>query len=341
MKYLRNLLIASTIFAAPTAYAQQTLYVAGPGGSQQKLYQSQIFPAFEAKHNVKITYVPGISSEIVAKLQAQAGKQEINVAIVDDGPLYQAIQFGYCDKLTNPEAYKDIYPFAQFGGNGIGIGLVATGLAYNTANYKKKGWAAPTSWNDLTEKKLDKRVTASSLSGTYGLHTLVMFARINGGSETNVDPGFEAIRKGLAPNVLSWSSSPAKLAEMFQNNDVDIAVWGTSRTIAMKNTGFPIDFVYPKEGTPALVLGACPVVQNSQPEASQALLQYLVTPEVQQKLAIDGLGPTNRQTKLDATTAEQVPYGEERIGKMITINWNEINPKRSEWTNRWNRTIER
>lgn len=341
MKYLRSLLIASTIVAAPSAYAQQTMYVAGPGGSQQKLFQSQIFPAFEAKHNVKITYVPGISSEIVAKLQAQAGKQEINVAIVDDGPLYQAIQYGYCDKLTNTVAYKDIYPFAQFGGSGIGIGLIATGLAYNTANYKKKGWAAPTSWKDLTEKKLAERVTASSLSGTYGLHTLVMFARMNGGGETNIDPGFEAIRKSLAPNVLSWSSSPAKLAEMFQNNDVDIAVWGSSRTIALKNTGFPIEFVYPAEGTPALVLGACPVVQNSLPDASQAFLQYLVTPEVQQKLAGEGLGPTNRRTKLDAKTAEQVPYGEERIGRMISIQWNEINQKRSEWTNRWNRTIER
>ncbi|RYE32868.1 MAG: ABC transporter substrate-binding protein [Hyphomicrobiales bacterium] len=338
---VRYLLLAGTVAFASPALAQQTMYVAGPGGSTQKLLQSQIFPAFEAKHNVKITYVAGISSEIVAKLQAQAGKQEINVAIVDDGPLYQAIQFGYCGKLTDAPIYNDIYPFAQFGGSGIGLGLVATGIAYNTASYKKKGWPAPTSWNDLTDKKLEGRVTASSLSGTYGVHTLAMFSRINGGSETNVDPGFEAIRKGLAPNVLSWSSSPAKLAEMFQNNDVDIAVWGTSRTIAMKNTGFPIEFVYPKEGTPALVLGACPVAQNSQPAASQALLQYLVTPEVQEKLATEGLGPTNRQTKLDAKLAEQVPYGEDRIGKMITINWNEINPKRSEWTNRWNRTIER
>ncbi len=341
MNRLRNLFLAGVLISSSPALSQQTMYVAGPGGSTQKLFQGQIIPEFEAKHNVKITYVPGISSEIVAKLQAQAGKQEINVAIFDDGPLYQAIQFGYCDKLSEAPIYKEIYPFAQFGGNGIGVGLVATGIAYNAANYKKKGWPAPTSWKDLTDRKLEGRLTASSLSGTYGVHTLVMFARINGGDESNIEPGFDSIRKSLAPNVLSWSSSPAKLAEMFQNNDVDVAVWGSSRAIALKNTGFPMEFVYPKEGTPALVLGACPVVQNSLPEASQAFLQYLVTPEIQAKLATEGFGPTNRQTKLDDKLAAQVPYGDERVGRMISVKWSEINKNRAEWTNRWNRTIER
>lgn len=73
---------------------QPTLYVGGPGGTMQKLFQERIIPAFEASHKVKIAYVPGISSELVAKLQAQSGKQEMNVVVVDDGPMYHAIQYG-------------------------------------------------------------------------------------------------------------------------------------------------------------------------------------------------------------------------------------------------------
>lgn len=341
MKHVQALLFMGAVTLSSSASAQQTMYVAGPGGGLQRLFQSQIIPDFEARHNVKITYVAGISREIVAKLQAQSGRQEINVAIVDDGPLYQAIQYGFCDKLANAPIYDNVYSFARFGENGIGVGLVATGIAYNRATFERRGWAPPTSWQDLTDRRYSQRVTASSLSGTYGVHTLVMFARMNGGSETNIDPGFEAIQKTLAPNVLSWSSSPAKLAEMFQNNDVDIAVWGSSRAMALKGTGFPIEFVYPKEGTPALVVGACPIVQNSLPEVSQAFLQYLVTPEVQAKLATEGFGPTNRQTTLDANLAAQVPYGEERIHSLVAIQWDEINRRRSAWTTRWNRTIER
>ncbi|WBL76774.1 ABC transporter substrate-binding protein [Bradyrhizobium xenonodulans] len=341
MKPLGTLAFLGATLISSAAFAQQAMYVAGSGGSVQRLFQTQIIPEFEAKHNVKITYVPGISSEIVAKLQAQRGKQELNVVIVDDGPMYQAIQYGYCDKLAPSRVYNDLYEFAHFGGRAVGVGLIATGIAYNKASFQKKGWAPPVSWLDLTDKKYAQRFTASSLSGTYGVHTLVTFARIKGGGENNIEPGFEEIRKNLAPNVLSWSSSPAQLAEMFQNNEIDVAVWGSSRTMALKNTGFPVEFVYPKEGAVALLPAACSVVQNSAPEVSQAFVQYLVSPEVQAKLATEGWGPTNKQTKLDDKLAAQVPYGDDTIAKMAIVDWTKINEMRADWTNRWNRTIER
>lgn len=341
MKYLRTILFLGTATIASPAFAQQTMYVAGYGGSFQRMMQAEVIPPFEAKHNVKIIYVPGISSATVAKLQAQKGKQEINVAIVDDGPMYQAIQYGYCDKLADAEVYKDVYAVAGFGGNAIGIGLVATGIAYNTKSFSIKGWAPPTSWRDLVDKKFAQRFTTSSISGTYGVHTLLMFARIHGGDENNIQPGFDAIRKDLAPNVLSWSSSPAQLAEMFQNGDIDVAVWGSSRAIALKKTGFPIEFIYPSEGAAALVAAACPVVDNKLLKESQAFVQHLVSPEIQAKLTAEGFGPTNRKTSLDDNLAAQVPYGDEKIKKLVQVNWGVINPKRAEWTNLWNRTIEK
>ncbi|GAB3340818.1 ABC transporter substrate-binding protein [Bordetella tumulicola] len=305
------------------------------------MFQEKIIPAFESGHKVKITYVPGISSALVAKLQAQRGKQEMNVVIVDDGPMYQAIQYGYCEKLEDASVYGDLYDAAKFGGNAVGVGFVATGIAYNKDTFQKKGWQPPKSWNDLTDPKFMDRFTTSSLSGTYGVHTLVMFAHINGGDENNIEPGFKAIADKLEPNVLSWSSSPAKLAEMFQNRDVDVAVWGSGRAYALKKTGFPIEFVYPEEGAAALVTAACPVVQNSAPKESQAFIQFLVSPQVQKWLAIEGWGPTNSKTKLEGEVAQNVPYGKDQVAKLVPMEWDVINQNRSEWTNRWNRTIER
>lgn len=333
-------LIGATAISAP-AFAQQTMYVAGYGGSFQKEMQADIIPAFEAKHNVRIVYVPGISSETVAKLQAQKGHEQINVAIMDDGPMYQAIQFGDCDSLENAPVYNDIYDFARFGGRAIGIGLNATGIVYNTDAFKKNGWAPPTSWQDLTDTKYAQRFTTSSISGTYGVDTLIMFARINGGSEKNIQPGFDAIREKLAPNVVSWSSSPAQIAEMFESGDIDVAVWGSNRAIPLKDSGFPVAFVYPKEGAVALVAAACVVVQNSAPQLSQAFVQYLLTPEVQAKLATQGFGPTNRETKLDDKLAADLPYGQDKIAKLVTIDWSVINQNRSAWTGEWYRTIQK
>ena len=83
------------------ACAEPTLYVAGVGGSTEQMYKTKVIPAFEKQHNVKVVYVAGNSTETLAKLQAQKGRQQINVAMMDDGPMYQALQLGLCEKLRD------------------------------------------------------------------------------------------------------------------------------------------------------------------------------------------------------------------------------------------------
>ncbi|KJF65747.1 ABC transporter substrate-binding protein [Rhizobium nepotum] len=343
MKHIRTIVLFGATALSSAAFAQETLYVAGYSGDFQTMFEKEISPSFAAKHGVKIVFVAGNSSETIAKLQAQKGNQEINVALVDDGPMHQAVQFGLCDSVAEAPVYGDIYDIAKlsaFGGKAVGVGLVATGITYNKNLFEKNKWPAPTSWNDLTDEKFSKRVTSNPISGTFGLNTLVMFARMNGGGEKNIEPGFDAIRDKLAPNVLSWSASNAQLAQMFQNGDIDLGVWGSNRAVALKKTGFPVEFVYPKEGAPAIVASACVVAGNKQPALSQAFLQYLASPEVQAKLATQGFGPTNRNAKLEASLAQEVPYGDEKLSKLVNLDWDTINQNRAEWTKQWTRTVE-
>ncbi|MCM2476145.1 ABC transporter substrate-binding protein [Rhizobium sp. CG5] len=342
-KFYKMLVLGTAVFATP-AFAEDTLYVAGYSGDFQTMFEKEISPRFAAAHNVKIVYVAGNSSETIAKLQAQKANQEINVALVDDGPMHQAVQFGLCDDVADAPVYNDIYDIAKvstFQGKAVGLGLVATGITYNKRSFEKNGWAVPNSWNDLTDPKFLQRTASNPISGTYGLNTLVMFARLNGGSEKNIEPGFDAVRQKLAPNILSWSSSNAQLAQMFQNGDIDIAVWGSSRAVALNKTGFPVEFVYPKEGAPAIVASACAVAGNKLPEKAQAMLQYLASPEVQAKLATQGFGPTNRNAKVDGSLAAEVPYGDEMLSKLVNVDWETINKNRADWTKQWTRTVEK
>jgi len=343
MKKINAFAVASAITLCSGAYAQDTLYFAGYSGDFQKTFETAIIPEFEAKHDVKVVYVPGSSSENLAKLQAQRASQQINVALLDDGPMHYAVQFGLCDNLAQSPVYQDIYDIAaatNFKGKAVGVGLVATGIAYNKEAFAKKGWAAPTSWSDIADPKYAKRVVSNPISGTFGLNTLIMFSRINGGGEKDMDPGFKAIREKVAPNVLAWTSSNAQLAQMFQSKDIDIAVWGSNRAVALRKTGFPIEFVYPKEGTPAIIASACVVSGNKLAGKSQALIQYLASPNVQAKFASEGFGPVNRQTKLVDGLAEDVPYGKEKLTQLVPIDWDTVNRKRAEWTKKWTRTVE-
>jgi putative spermidine/putrescine transport system substrate-binding protein len=328
---------ASSASAEPT-----TLYIGSYGGSTETVFKEKLIPAFEAKNNAKIVYVPGNSTDTLAKLQAQKGKQELNVVLLDDGPMYQAVQFGFCDKLGNPAVLKDLYPVAHMTDTAVGIGIVAIGIAYNTEAFKKANLPPPDSWEVLTDKRFKQKLAIPPISNTYGLQTLLTFAKLRKGGDKNIEPGFTAMTREVGPNVLAWEPSPGKMAELFQNNDIMLAVWGSGRVQSLKDTGFPVQFVIPKEGAPALLTAACSVAGNRAPALAQAFVQYLLTPEVQAILAdTQGWGPANSKTKLAPAVAAKVPYGNEQIGKLLPTDWTVVNEKRAEWTNRWNRTVER
>src|ERR1700716_1116556 len=102
--------IATLALAPSAALAQQkTLYVAGYGGSFEKTIRDEVIPGFEKANGVKVEYVAGNSTDTLAKLQAQKGNQQIDVAIVDDGPMYQAVALGFCGELDKAPIFGDVY----------------------------------------------------------------------------------------------------------------------------------------------------------------------------------------------------------------------------------------
>jgi putative spermidine/putrescine transport system substrate-binding protein len=324
-----------------TVAQPKSFYVAGYGGSFEQTMRKEIIPAFEKKHGVKVEYVAGNSTDTLAKLQAQKGNQTIDVAIVDDGPMYQAIQLGFCKKIDGLPA-ADLYPAARFKDDkAVAIGLVGTGIMYNTKYFKEKGWAPPTSWNDLADPKYKKLLVIPPINNTYGLYTLMMFARMNGGGEKNIEPGFKTMIEKINPNVLVYEPSPGKMTELFQSGQAVIAVWGTGRVQSFANTGFPVDFVYPKEGTVTLLASACPVEKpNASPIASD-FIKMMIEPALQLVLLKDyGYGPVNNKVAVPADLGKMAPIGE-RAKLLVNPDWDAINPKRDEWTKRWNRQVER
>jgi putative spermidine/putrescine transport system substrate-binding protein len=334
-------LAALAMSAAPVAAQQKTFYVAGYGGSFEKTMRDEVIPEFEKKHGVKVEYIAGNSTDTLAKLQAQKGNQQIDVAIVDDGPMYQAVELGFCGKINDLQT-GDLYDAARFKDDrAVAIGIVATGLMYNKKFFEEKGWAAPNSWNDLKDPKYKGLLVIPPINNSYGLYTLLMFAKMNGGGEKNIEPGFEIMKKDVNPNVLVYEPSPGKMTELFQSGQAALAVWGTARVQAFANTGFPVDFVYPKEGAVTLLVTACPIEKaNASPLASE-FVKAMLEPKIQLTLLKDyGYSPVNKKVEVPAELGKMAPIGE-RATKLYNPDWMAINTKREEWTKRWNREVER
>jgi putative spermidine/putrescine transport system substrate-binding protein len=333
--------LAAVLATLAPAKAQQTFYVAGYGGSFEQTMRTEVIPEFEKAHGVKVEYIAGNSTDTLAKLQAQKGNQQIDVAIVDDGPMYQAIQLGFCGKIQGLPA-ADLYDAARFKDDrAVAIGLVASGLMYNTKFFADKHWPAPTSWNDLKDPKYKQLIVIPPINNTYGLYTLLMFAKMNGGSATNIEPGFKVMKNDVNPNVLVYEPSPGKMTELFQSGQAVLAVWGSGRVQSFAFTGFPVDFVYPKEGAVTLLASACPVDKaNASPLASD-FIKAMLQPKMQLILLKDyGYGPVNKTVQVSPELAKMAPVGE-RAAKLYNPDWTAINERREEWTKRWNREIER
>jgi putative spermidine/putrescine transport system substrate-binding protein len=334
------------LFAAGAASAQtKTLYVGMNGGNFERAFTQAVFPDFEKANNVKVVVVPGTSSDILAKATAAKDKPQMHVIFLDDGVMVRAIGAGLCEKLKpGPELGELAQGTRMKDDMAVGIDLGMTGLGYNKKLFDEKGWAAPTSWMDLADPKFkDKVVFQSASASSFGLHAFLMFNRIQGGSETNVEPGFSKFRDTIGKNVIEFIPSSAKISEMAQTGEAAIFPLTPTAISTLKEKGIGVEYAQPKEGSVVLMVAQCVIANNSEPELAQKLAAFLLSADAQSKaLAAGNIVPSN--VKATATT----PAAEEKLKSFhtymknaVTLDWDAINAKRPEWNSRWNKMIER
>ena len=335
----------AALAAAGTAGAQtKTLYIGMNGGTMEKAYTQYVFPAFEKLYGAKVVVVPGTSSDILAKAQANKDRPQMHVMFLDDGIMVRAIGMGLCQKQRPNPSLAEIYPAARFKDDmASGVSLGMTGLAYNAKMFKEKGWAAPTSWMDLADPKYKGKVVFQSMSSSsFGLHGFLMFNRIQGGNDKNVEPGFKAWPTTVGPNVLEYIPSSAKLSEMVQTGEAAIFPLTPTAVAALKTKGIPVEYAPPKEGAVVLMVGQCVIANNSEPELSQKLAEFLLSPLAQANVLQYGAQiPTNPKAPAVGDGVQQVADINKWMKTAVTIDWDSINANRPAWNARWNKTIEK
>ena len=147
------------------------------------------------------------------------------------------------------------------------------------------------------------------------------------------------MKEQVNPNVLAYEPSPGKMTELFQSGQAVLAVWGTGRVHSFANTGFPVDFVYPKEGA-ATLLDGLPGREGQCLAARIEFVKMLLEPKIQLVILKDyGYGPV----KIRSWCRRNWQDGADRRAccQALQSRLGVINAKREEWTKRWNREVER
>jgi putative spermidine/putrescine transport system substrate-binding protein len=319
------------------------LVVAAWGDPYEAGWRKSLIPNFEKQHNAKVVWVQGFSSQTLAKLRAQKDSPQIDVAMMDDGPHRQAAALGLVEKIDRGRLAhaKELYDVAVEPGDlGIGFAVAAYGLYYNTKAFADNKWVAPTSWLDLYRPEFKGKVSVHNIANANGLYLLLALNKIAGGTDDNVDRGFAKLKE-LVPAVVTFDKF-GETPTLIQQGTTVIGTWNLDRVVNLANTGVPVKFVAPKEGT----WGHKEIVTIVKGRPNQDLaykwVDMMLSAEEQANTAkYIGLGPLNRNTKLDPETAATVLYGPEAITKLTIPNWEVVNAKRAEWTERWNKEIER
>jgi len=312
------------------------LVIAGWTGGYDKMFEEKVFPEFIKQHTLKIRWVLGTSVGNIAKVKATKDSPEIDIVLADDIPQRAALNEGLWEPL-DPAIVTNLPKLRPTnrlpGDQGVGLDLNVLGIVYHKEIFKERNLPLPTSWNDFFRADLQKRIMVPTITTGEGLMMLIQMARLGGGGERNIDPGF-AKMKQLAPAVFEFTRAAAIQNSLFQRGEGWMTIQSYSTQSLAKEKGVPTEFVFPKEGGPAR-MATINVVRNApHKRLAQELVNYVLGERPQEILSQElKSAPANRLSKVPPDIAAM-------LEKLYPIDIDHINASRAAWTERWNKEIE-
>ena len=331
-------------------YEGQTMYVyAGISPQVREDIMAEIAPKLKEEYGLALSVEALGSTTILEKIVVMREKPTVTIANWDEPIGIQACGMGLCAPIDINQARNvaDLYPWALHKIDGklqvLATGVVSVGLIYNTDEFSRRNLKPPTSWNDLWKPELADRITITAPESTWGIGFLVMLAKLGGGGESNIDPGFAKL-KTLLPKVQAIHTWSSELAKLLQLGQVWEGTTGSNMGPALKAQGFPAAWVAPTDGSP-MINGGISIVANAPfADAAHTFLNVYFSPEFQALRAKHaGLVPTNSRawSQLSKAEAQALPITPEDLPKLQRLDWVTINRDRAAWVERWHKEIQR
>ena len=301
------------------SYAQaRPLVFATFTGSWEEAHKAVLVPAFrKANADASIVLDPMLSVDQIAKVNAARANPPIDVMLHDPGPALVAIGQDIVEPFPVEKStyYKDLIAEAQEP-MGPAPFFQVVGLTYNPDTIK----TPPTSWADLWKPEFKGKVGITNLNSTLGTGWLVEIAKMHGGSEANIDPGFKAL-EALKPNLAAVAANPGALATLFQQGQIDISPGNFNAIQILKARGVPVEFVAPKEGAIAFKTTIHVVKNSPNKELAFKLIEASLSPEVQTTLMNSPylIVPTNAKVPMGGEIATRAGERHRRTEEEIRV----------------------
>ncbi|RDE18688.1 ABC transporter substrate-binding protein [Parageobacillus thermoglucosidasius] len=313
--------------------------VAGNGGKIEKAIREVIAPKFEEKYGVKVNFVPGLSGEILSKVELQKNAPQYDVAMYVPLDVQRAADKGLAETLDPsviPNMAKVDPRFIAVDKVGVPVFGLVIAPAYNTETFKKNGWAPITSWNDLIRPDYKGKTAFADIANDWGFALLYNLANANGGSLDNLEPGLKKAKE-LASYSDTFYKNSTQMMPAVQQGAADVTVMGSYAIAELIDSGVPLKMVIPKEGAPLQAFSATVVKNAPHKKAAMDFVNFLVSEEAQKQIAESGFYPVLKDMKV-------APKYEKSIGlkdsdPVFRPDFKKMAEIREQWTDRWAKEV--
>ncbi len=257
----RALMASAAGLALSSALAQAQdakLVIAVYAGQDEQLWDRVVAQPFSRETSIPVS-IFGIPLPQVGIAQAD-GDPDFQAALMSYSAAYDLHSRGFLLELTEDDVPaistipKQLWPVGPTGailGMPVFFGLY--GIAFNTDLAKASDFE---SWTALVDPKWKGQVSITR-PAILARQDLTLFSKLFGGSDTNLEPGYEFIGK-FAANALNVYTSMASLMSSLGQGEVVAAPFFSDQIELLRKRGATnVDFVIPKEGglvTPYLVV---------------------------------------------------------------------------------------
>lgn len=330
---LPGLVAVFTTIPLPRAEAaSQTLYVASYAGQYEETLRKSA-PKFEAENDCVIVSVPISAMDAVIKVRAG---EQLDIVHLDPIWSFRGEAEGLFAKLDPAliPNLEHLYPVAHLSEHTVAPNIGAYGLAYNP----KFVDPAPDSWAIFWDPKYAGRLAMRPFMAD-SIELLVAMAKMNGGDEDDIDPGFANMR-AVGKNIHTWWRKHPECLELFQREEIYISLWTDGRAGWGKSQGANIEFILPKEGSFPLVSTVNVAERSKNKDLAMKYVNFLLEVDSGLEMARSmGYFPTNRNVKLSPDIQAKMAYTPTNAGDIVMADWRKIIPKMDEWNERWEREI--
>lgn len=342
MKLARTLAcLASTfLFGAAGNLSAAELIVNSYGGPYEPIIQERIIKPFEAKTGIKVIYdAVGSSSQDYAKIKATGGRPGFDVVVMTASQSLEGCKAGLLARFSAEEVpnLAKLNPrISRMAGE---CGAVHE-VQYLSLLWRTDKMAAPSSWKVLFAPELKGRIILPTFGNVMSVYLMQVMAKMNGGDLLdNVDPGFAAMKQ-LAAQSIGFEQASAVMETYIKEGQVWAMPYWNGRAQLLVDSGLPVDYVKPGEGTIPLIATLNVPEQAENRDAAMQFVDFFLE-KSSQEAWVTGYKVGSARGDIDvpeAVRARQITT-EAELDALLLPDLSVVAEKLAEWGDRWEREV--